>query len=101
MPTAAADDKKKQPEVKYFRSLNDGLAVQVGDNNPEGSYDPDLLVHVRFTRYTEKFQGDTIRVGYLATDNARAIEVLSNDPYVSELSKEDYDKAVEAATLVG
>lgn len=105
-PAQADDNNEKevkpqepaQADQRYFKSSNDGLKVLVGNRNEDGTHDPDLLDFVSFTRYTEKFQGDTVRVGYLATDNERAIEVLSNDPYVTELSQEDYDKAVESAT---
>jgi hypothetical protein len=57
---------------------------------------------VRFAPYREKEFGDVTKVGYLATDNAVAIKALKNDPNVSEISQEEFDKATgEGSAPVG
>lgn len=49
----------------------------------------------RFVPFYEKWQGDTRKVGYLATDNARAIELARKDPRVEEIDKKEYDKCTD------
>lgn len=87
-------------KTKYFKSRISGLEIVVGDP-PE---DKSSLDHekVRFVPYREKFQGDNIKVGYLATDNARALEILATQPDVQEITKKDFDQATgEGSTELG
>ena len=84
----------KKAGVKYYRSRLHGLSVVV--NNDLEDPDPTTAVEkVRFEPFQEKFQGDDVKVGYLATDNKRAQELLDNDPSVEELTKDEYEKATD------
>lgn len=78
-------------KMKYYRSNIAGLKVVVGD--PEGND----IAHqtVQFTQYSEKWQGDNIRVGYLATDNAVAQKILKDDPNAVSITEEAYNQATD------
>ena len=87
------DNESFNSDTKFYESVIAGLSVQVGDS-PERDEQPEL---VRFTPYEffDEEKGEQYVKGYLATDEKDAIEVLSEDPNVSEISKEDYEKAVK------
>jgi hypothetical protein len=87
-------------DTKYYRSLLSGLEVVVGDPPKDGS----SLDHekVRFVPYREKWQGDTRKVGYLATDNPVAIEKLQDVSEAEEITKKEFDASTgEDATELG
>lgn len=88
----AKDDSKDVQKVKYFRSKIAGLSVVVDQTPAEGQIAPQI---VKFTAYNERVFGDQIKVGYLATDNARAIELLSVDPSVEVITKKEYDASTD------
>lgn len=89
-----ADKKTNETEVdntpvetsrgqKFFRSVaHSQLSVQVGDE-----------IVARFKPYSETWQGDQRRVGYLATDDKEVIERLSTDGNVEEIEKSEFEKA--------
>lgn len=87
---------QNQPEnsgkTKYFKSRISGLSVQVADaptdeEKEKGNVAPPV---VRFEAYEEKYQGDKVVVGYLATDNLVAIKKLSKDGNVESISEKEY-----------
>lgn len=81
-------------DTKYYRSTLSGLAVELAPPDRQaGEVAPQEL---RFVAYREKFQGDTVKVGYLATDNEVAHSKLANDPNVTEIKKKDFDEATTA-----
>lgn len=89
------EEKSEKSKVHYYRTLIAGLKIQTADNNDPGISDPALLEHVRFSVYEEKYQGDVRRVGFLVTEDKYIIKTLSTDGNVTELTKEQYDKAME------
>ena len=77
-------------ETKFFKCLTlPGLSVQIGDS-PTGQQDQPQ--HVRFTpfEFFDEEKGDHYRVGYLATDEQDAIEVLADDPNVIEITQAEF-----------
>lgn len=80
-----ADNKK---ELKYYRTELTGLSVVVGDPE-EGQVAPQT---VRFVPYNYQTDFEVVTRGYLATDNEVAIKKLDNDPNVTSITKEDFDK---------
>lgn len=79
----------KDSGKKYFRSTIAGLAVAVGAPKVAGADHE----QVRFTPYNYiTDMGEVLRFGYLETDNKRAIEVLANDPNVTEIDQENFEK---------
>lgn len=76
---------------KYFRTRLAGLKVVVNDQVE----DPTLVEYERFTPVKEKFQGDTIKVGYLKTKNPIVLAKLEGDANVEEISADEYSKAVK------
>lgn len=76
---------------KFFRSVVAGLKVVVGEPD-EGSPVPKT---VGFTAYEERDHGEKVTVGYLATSNDRAIEVLATDPNVEEIDEKEFKKATD------
>lgn len=85
------DDREFTPDTAFFRSTIPGLSIQFGDE-PERDEQPQ---EVRFVSY-EQFdaaRGEHYRVGYLATDEADAIEVLQEDLNVTEIDEADYRAA--------
>lgn len=84
-------------DMKYYRSPNlAGLSVQIGDE-PDRTEQP---TEVRFSPYEErdKKTGDLKRVGYLATDEQDAQEILGDDPNVQEITETEYREATENGT---
>ncbi len=79
----------KSDGLRYFKSQIAGLTVQVG---PPLSHEVAPQT-VRFVPYEEKFQGDPVKVGYLATDNAVAIKKCRADDNVEEIDKDEFEKA--------
>lgn len=86
--------------VKYYRSSISGLSVEVAPpDESKGEVAPQT---VRFAPYREKEFGDVTKVGYLATDNKVAQKKLANDPNVTEIDEDEYNKATgEGSSPVG
>lgn len=82
---------EEKPNFKFYRSRIAGLKVLIKD---AVNFDPTTIEYVRFSPVKEKFEGDLIKVGYLKTDNKIAIEKLATDVNVSEITEEEYEKAV-------
>lgn len=73
---------------KYYRTNIAGLKVVVGE--PQGNnVAPEM---VAFDQFEEIFQGDHVRVGYLATSDKRAIAKLKNDINVTEIEEDEYEQ---------
>lgn len=77
-----SEDKPKSGSKFYVCRAHSQLSVQVGDEVVE-----------RFVPYRERWQGEEVRVGYLATDNKDVQKRLAEDGNVEELSKADFEKA--------
>lgn len=91
-PNTDKDESKDAQKTKYFRSKIAGLSVVVDQTPEEGQIAPQI---VKFTAYRERIFGDETKVGYLATDNARAIELLTADPSVEAITKKEYDASTD------
>lgn len=95
-PNNENKDKPEAPKAKsgtkFFRSRLAGLAIVVGESDPLHPVAPET---VRFVPHYERYQGDRVTVGYLATDNKRALEVLATDGNVEEISAKEYKDATE------
>lgn len=89
---AKVEVKEEGSKAKFYRSRLSGLKVVVNDQVA----DPTLVEYVRFTGVKEKFQGDTILVGYLKTSNKVAIEKLAGDPNVEEISAKEWKESTNA-----
>lgn len=78
-------------DMKYYCcKLLPGLSIQIGDEPGR----EDRPSEVRFVPYQDKDKnGDAIRVGYLATDEQDAQEILEDDPNVEEITSQDFEKA--------
>lgn len=81
---------KDEKGFKYFVNRNNaGASIMVGE---KAVNEIDV---VRFTPYYDTWKGDQVRVGYLKTDNKRAIELCQEDPNCEEISFSDYRLALE------
>lgn len=93
-PVAPKQDEKPKapakPSKKYYRSSIAGLGFQVSEQDPNNPVAPEL---VRFVPYYEKYQGDRVKVGYLATDDKRVFDRLEADANVEEISAKEYKEA--------
>jgi hypothetical protein len=91
------DDQDKSSEhsasTRFFKTAIAALKVNVGAP-PDGSLDHN---YVRFTPIHQKWEGEPTKFGYLATDNKRAIEILSDDPNVVEIQGSEYDEILRRA----
>ena len=85
------NESQAKTQTAYFRSRFAGLKVVVGEA-PEGELEQEF---VAFTPYWERWDGDRVRVGYLATDNPVAIEKLSADDNVEKITKTDFEAATD------
>lgn len=85
------DEESEREGLHYFKSQVAGLSIQIGDE-PARDEQPST---VRFTPYEffNEERGEHYTVGFLATDEQDALEVLADDANVEEISKEDYEKA--------
>lgn len=72
--------------TKYYRSRLSGLSVIVG-GVPSGEVAPET---VRFVPYEERWEGDKVVIGYLATDNAVAQRKLKDDINVEEIDEDTF-----------
>lgn len=97
-PVAPKQDEKPEQKTqaqpksskKYFRSTIAGLGFQVAESDPANPVAPEV---VRFVPYYERFQGDRVKVGYLATSDDRVLDRLAEDPNVEEISAKDFKEA--------
>lgn len=92
-----SDKDKSKKATKCYRTNISGLKIAVGDRNPEGQSDPDLLDHVQFVTRQIRYQGDNVKVGVLETDNAKVQAILASDANVVEIKKAEYDEIVGEA----
>lgn len=56
---------------------------------------PDDYKYIRFTPYYDTFKGDRVMVGYLETDNKKAVDILLKDNNCIEIDAKEYKKATE------
>lgn len=91
-PVEEVVEEKVAPKsgFKFYKSRLFGLKVIVNDQVA----DPTLVEYVHFTGVKEKFQGDTIKTGYIKTDNKIAIAKLEGDPMVEVITEAEYEKAI-------
>lgn len=80
-------------DFKFFESTLPGLGVRIGDE-PARDEQPQKVRFVPYEFFDEE-KGDHYSLGYLATDEQDAIEVLSDDPNVKEITEDEYREATE------
>lgn len=81
-------------KMMYYRSRLSGLSVVVGEYDP--AHPADAPKSIRFVPYVEKYEGDKIYVGYLATQNEIAQSKLEADPNVESIDKDEFEKATKS-----
>ena len=97
---SGGENKKGSGGMKYFRSRMHGLSIVVKNDREDA--DPTTAIEtVRFKPYREKFQGDDIKVGYLATNNPEALKRLKDDPNVEEISADEFKKSTPVKNRTG
>lgn len=76
--------------LSYFKSKTiPGLSIIVGKPQ-EGQVAPET---VRFVPYDiEPEVGERVVIGFLETDDSRAIKILKKDLNVQEISRDEYEK---------
>jgi hypothetical protein len=88
---ARNDNEESSVGMQYFRTPLLGLEVVIGDPEPtKGIIAPKVLKFQPFV--IEQALGEPIKVAYLATDNGTAISKLANDPNVTVVKREEYEK---------
>lgn len=97
---ATQEDSEKETfgsDFKFYKSsLVPGLGVRIGDE-PNRDGVPQKVRFVPYSFYDEE-KGETIRVGYLATEEQDAHEVLSDDANVEEIDEKEYRDALDKGT---
>lgn len=88
-----SDDENFGGEVKYYRSTIAGLSVSLSEAEDRSIVGVDEISFTPVTTHDEE-KGEDVRLGYLATDEPEAQEILEDDASVTEISKADYDKAM-------
>lgn len=83
-PSAAPKPTESKSKERYFKSHLAGLAFRDGEDEV-----------ARFVPHYETYQGDRIKVGYLAVTDAKVAKRVDEDPNTEEISKKDYEKAVK------
>lgn len=83
----------EQVAPKFYRCREfAGLSITVDARDVR---DPNQLVEVRFVPYAEKWQGETVKVGYLETTSSRAQQILAADGFVEEIDKAEFEKSTD------
>jgi hypothetical protein len=83
---------KKEPKTLYFYSIVHGVKFLIGDRNPAGGHDPDLLDYVGFETVLTRINGDTVKRGVLEiAEDHKVVSRLQADPNVSEITKDQYE----------
>lgn len=85
----------KKAKVAFFKNTRySGLTLLVrggkDDLGAEG-----VEERARFVPYYDTFKGDTVRVGYLKTDNPKVAEIARNDSSCIEIDEKEYNLAIE------
>lgn len=85
----------------FYKSSVAGLGVALPAEDPEDR--SELHREVRFVPYEvfDEKTGEHYRVGYLATDDPDAQELLSEDLNVEQIDEEQYKEATEKYKRVG
>jgi hypothetical protein len=80
--------------VHYWRSRQaSSLRIRVGEpENPGGTAE-----YVQFTPVTQRWDGDSVLVGYLATDHPDANDILAEDGTVEEISQREFEEVFPPA----
>lgn len=74
-------------DTRFFKSKIAGLSIQYGDE-PERDEAPTTVRFTPFEFFDEK-RGERYTVGFLATEEPDALEVLAEDPNVEEIDSQD------------
>lgn len=80
-------------DTKFFKSTVAGLSVQIGEE-PDRDEQPTTVRFVPYEFFDEE-KGDHYVVGYLATDEQDAIEILADDVNVEEIDEKEFKDATE------
>lgn len=87
------DVAEKEVAPKYYRCRQfAGLSVTTDQRDVR---DPNTVQEVRFVPYQEKWQGETVSVGYLETTSSRAQAILATDGAVEEIDQAEFEKATD------
>lgn len=73
--------------MKYYRCREASALTVIVGPPVEGGVVPQT---VRFAPFEERYEGEAVKVGYLATDNKRAIQLLKEDSSVEEIDEEEF-----------
>lgn len=88
------EQEKFSKGTKFFKSVTiPGLSVQYGDTPAPN--EPQQLVTFQQRKFFDDRTREHYIEGYLATDESDAIEVLTDDVNVTEISKDDFEKAMK------
>ena len=85
----AKENTAKQPKVRYFRCATTSALRILKDGERIA----------RFKPYLETYQGDPVKVGYLATSDPVVVERCVEDYTVEEIEKKEFDKATGPKSL--
>ena len=97
VPNNSQDDKQEfSKDTKFYKSNIVGLSVQIGDTPEAG--EEQQTVRFKPMRFFDERAGNHYVVGYLATDEQDAIEVLEDDVNAESIDKAEYEKAMKDGT---
>ena len=88
-----SDNENFSGDVKYYRSTIAGLSISLSESDDRSIVGVDEISFTPVTIHDEE-KGEDVRLGFLATDEPEAQEILEDDASVVEISKADYDKAM-------
>ena len=88
-----SDNENFGGEVKYYRSNIAGLSISLSEAEDRSIVGVDEISFTPVTVHDEE-KGEDVHLGYLATDELEAQEILEDDASVVEISKSEYDKAM-------
>lgn len=74
----------------FYKSRLAGLSVQIGDT-PERDEQPTTVRFQPF-EFHDEAKGEDYNIGFLATDEQDAIEILADDVNVEEIDEDEYRK---------
>lgn len=101
MSEAVKEEKKevkKAPASKtaYFKNTRQA-SLKVVWQRPEDRLapNPEDRKVIRFTAYSDTWKGNPVRVGYLETDNPKAVKALEANSTCVKIDKAEYEKAMK------
>lgn len=80
------NEAKSNPKVGFFRNRK-FAGEKFNAFKKSGERAPGFIPHI------ERWEGETVTVGYFATSNEKLLKQLKNTPHVEKITKKEYEES--------